>query len=392
MTEPRKYLSRMLMFMAVVIAIVAAVYETIIAVFTANIAINGVIVGVLLVGVIFVFRQVLNLKPEIEWVETYKRSENSSSAVPRAPRLLAPMAALMGDDHGRIKLSAMSMRSLLDSLAARLSEGRETSRYLISLLVFLGLLGTFWGLLDTIGSIGDTIKSLTVGAEDITTMFDDLKRGLETPLSGMATAFSSSLFGLAGSLILGFLDLQAGHAQNHFYNDLEEWLSSFSKLSSASNINVDGEGGASASAYTSAILEQSADSLDKLQRIMARSEETRKTTDGAMIELSEHLASLADQMKSNQKLMQGLAESQLHTQKVLKDLVENNARTAKASGGGLDEASREHLRNLDVHMKRLLDQHSTSDLADDLRKEFKLLTRTLSMMMDQKNSSNTDAS
>ncbi len=385
MTKPGKFLSRMMIFMAVVLAIVALLFGAIQQAFMANIAINGVILGVLLVGCVFIFRQVLGLKPEIEWVETYRRASNSSAPIARPPKLLSPMASLLGEETSTIKLSAMSMRSLLDSIASRLSEGRETSRYMISLLVFLGLLGTFWGLLDTIGSIGTTIKSLTVGGEDITTMFDDLKRGLETPLSGMATAFSSSLFGLAGSLILGFLDLQAGQAQNHFYNDLEEWLSSVSKLSSASALNIDGEGGGSASAYTSALLEQSADSLEKLQRIMSRSEDARKSTDLALTNLAEHLAALGDQLKSNQQLMQGLGESQIQTQKVLNQLVEGSSGN-KTKTTTLDEASREHLRNMDVHMKRLVDQNNNDRMVEDLRGEFKLLARTIATALEQNKS------
>lgn len=388
MTKPGKFLSRMMIFMAVVVVIVALLFGAIQQAFMANIAINGVILGVLLVGCVFIFRQVLGLKPEIEWVETYRRSSGSSAPIARPPKLLSPMASLLGDESTSIKLSAMSMRSLLDSIASRLSEGRETSRYMISLLVFLGLLGTFWGLLDTIGSIGTTIKSLTVGGEDITTMFDDLKRGLDTPLSGMATAFSSSLFGLAGSLILGFLDLQAGQAQNHFYNDLEEWLSSVSKLSSASALNVDGEGGASASAYTSALLEQSADSLEKLQRIMSRSEDARKSTDLALTNLAEHLAALGDQLKSNQQLMQGLGESQIQTQKVLNQLVEDShGGSNKQKTTTLDDASREHLRNMDVHMKRLVDQNNNERMVEDLRGEFKLLARTIATALEQNKSS-----
>jgi len=185
---------------------------------------------VLLIGIVLSFAQILRLYPEINWVNTY-RLDRAAVAVSRGPRLLAPMATLLGDSSNQSNISTQGMRSILDSIGQRLDEGRDTSRYLIGLLVFLGLLGTFWGLLQTVNAVGATIQSLDVGSGDSSLIFEDLKTGLEAPLLGMGTAFSSSLFGLSGSLILGFLDLQSGHAQNRFYNNLEDWLSTFTDLS-----------------------------------------------------------------------------------------------------------------------------------------------------------------
>ena len=169
------------------------------------------------------FRQVMRLYPEVAWVNNFRLAD-PGLAVERGPTLLAPMAAILGDRVGRMSMSAQLMRSILNSIGTRLDESRDLSRYMTGLLVFLGLLGTFWGLIETVGSVGNVIGSLKVGG-DAGSVFDSLKEGLAAPLSGMGISFSSSLFGLAGSLVLGFLDLQSGQAQNRFYTDLEDWLS-----------------------------------------------------------------------------------------------------------------------------------------------------------------------
>ncbi len=382
MTQPKRYLTRMTLFVLAIAALSVGLVLPLQSAFLANPYINSVIVGTLLIGIIFVFRQVTQLKGEIEWVTSFQREEQPS-AVADTPKLLAPMAALLADEKSVIiKLSALSARSMLDSIASRLDEGREISRYLIGLLIFLGLLGTFWGLLGTIGAISDTIAGMSVNTSDLDLMFDDLKQGLESPLSGMATAFSSSLFGLAGSVILGFLDLQSGQAQNRFYNELEEWLSTLSKLGRASSITGDGEGG-SVSAYTTALLEQSADSLEKLERIITRSEEGRKDVSQALITLSEEMAKIGDQMMDGQKLMAKIAEGQ-------GDMGSSFAKLSDAFSSNkveLDDASKEHLRNMDVHLKRLLEEESTGNehLADVFRTEIKLLARTIAVALEGKN-------
>ena len=199
----------------------------------ANPGLNGLIGGVLFFGIIYSFRQIIRLYPEINWVNHFRLSDVARSQK-SPPTLLSPMVKLLGDRPGSFAMSTGSMRSILDSVGSRLDEARDTSRYLIGLLVFLGLLGTFWGLLETINSVGKTIGSLPTGGDNLSGL-EDLITGLKSPLSGMGTAFSSSLFGLAGSLILGFLDLQASHAQNRFYNELEDWLASITTLGSAEN-------------------------------------------------------------------------------------------------------------------------------------------------------------
>lgn len=359
MTKPRRYLNNMILFLAGVIVIAVIFREPLYDAFMANPFLNGVIIGVLTLGIIYVFRQVLQLHPAVDWLSAYRRTDQDADTS-GAPSLLAPMAAMLAERQGRAALSTLSMRSLLDSIGARLDESREISRYTISLLIFLGLLGTFWGLLQTIASISGTIESLDVGASNFAIMFDELKQGLREPLGGMGTAFSSSLFGLAGSVILGFLDLQAGQAQNRFYNDLEEWLSGITRLSSAGI--AAGDGDASVPAYVSALLEQTAESVDNLQRTFARSEESRDAANKALLSLSEKLAELTDIMRAAQ---------------------------SSAQAAGLDDASKDHIRNLDVHVGQL-QQHmadSRNQLMDELRSEIKLLSRTIAGALENRKGS-----
>jgi len=379
MTRPQVYLTRMVLFLGVVAVAAAWMFvgfDTIPRAFMANRWLNGLIIGVILLGVGYIFRQVISLSPEVDWIETFRRNEPSLTAQ-KPPRLLASMATMLGERQGRLSLSAMSMRALLDSIASRLDESRDISRYLIALLIFLGLLGTFWGLLDTIFSVAAVIQGLSVGEGDITAIFDDLKKGLQAPLSGMGTAFSSSLFGLAGSLVLGFLDLQASQAQNRFYNDLEDWLSSLTRLGSGIEL---GDGGQSVPAYVGALLEQTADSLDTLQRTLTQGESSRSTADLRMLDLTEKLATLTDQMRAAQTLMVRLAENQMDLKPILQRLTDLSAQ----SEGGIDEVTRGHIRNIDVYMTRLLEEtvSGRTQLIDGLRSEIKLLARTIAAQSD----------
>ncbi len=216
----------MLVYLIVVGAICVLLFRPLESAFMANWVFNGLILGVLCVGVLITFRQVMILKPELEWIKVFRTGQTGLS-VTQEPRLLKPLAKSLDIHvkHDRFSMSALSLRTVLDGIRTRLDESREISRYMIGLLIFLGLLGTFWGLLGTIESVGQVILGLDVGQRNFTEVFAELKGGLLKPLAGMGTAFSSSLFGLGGSLVLGFLDIQAGHAQNRFYDGLEEWLS-----------------------------------------------------------------------------------------------------------------------------------------------------------------------
>src|SRR5688572_5507635 len=239
LSKPQMFVWRMFLFVALASFIGIILYESILTAFNSNPALNGIILGTLGFGIIYTFQQVLRLYPEIRWVNNF-RIADPGLAAEKSPVMLAPMATLPMRRQGQAALSATAMRSMLDSIASRLDESRETTRYLIGLLVFLGLLGTFWGLMQTVGAVGSTINSLGGNGENAA-MFDELKNGLTAPLAGMGVAFSSSLFGLAGSLIVGFLDLQASHAQSRFYNELEEWLSSITELGQEGSGNTAGQ-------------------------------------------------------------------------------------------------------------------------------------------------------
>jgi hypothetical protein len=229
LTPPGVFLVRMLIFLTLVGFLATILYQQLVTSLMTNPGLNGLIVAVLFFGILYSFRQVVRLYPEIRWVNAF-RIADPGLAISHRPVLLAPMATMLRDRTGAISLSTASMRSIMDSIGSRLDEARDTGRYLVGLLVFLGLLGTFWGLLDTIQSVGRAISTLDTKASENVALFDDLKSGLAAPLSGMGTAFSSSLLGLAGSLVLGFMELQASHAQNRFYNELEEWLSAITEL------------------------------------------------------------------------------------------------------------------------------------------------------------------
>ncbi|MGH6954760.1 MAG: flagellar motor protein MotA [Alphaproteobacteria bacterium] len=377
MTRPRKYLVSMAGFVVFVAVLGAFLHEWLANAFFFNAPLNSVILGVLVIGIIYIVRRVLILNPEVEWIERFRRNQPGLSEE-RPPRLLAPMATMLGERKGRLTLSAPSMRSLLDGISARLDEARDISRYLVGVLIFLGLLGTFWGLIETIVSIKDVIRGMSVGSGDVTGIFTALKENLEGPLAGMGTSFSSSLFGLAGSLILGFLDLQAGQAMNRFYNELEEWLSGSTRLSSGGGI---GEGDQSVPAYIQALLEQTADSLENLQRTLARGEDSRAAADTGLRALTDRLTTLTDQMRTEQTLMLRLAENQRQLMPVLQRLAD----AAGTGGFGLDEATRGHIRNLDVHMARLVEETSTGrvEAVRDIRSEIKLLARTIAAMAEE---------
>ena len=371
MTSPQRFIIRMVMFILALAILSIFLILPLQQAFKANVFLNGIILGVLVLGIFYNLRQVLVLFPEVAWIELF-RNNLPGLSLAKEPRLLAPMATMLGERKDSISLSTQSMRSLLDGIASRLDESRDLSRYTIGLLIFLGLLGTFWGLLETVGSIRNVIGSLNVSGGEISTVFANLKDGLTAPLDGMGTAFSSSLFGLAGSLILGFLDLQASQAQNRFYNDLEEWLSSLTRLSSGTLIS---EGDQSVPTYVQALLEQTAESLENLQRTLARGEESNIASNTNLIKLTEGLGTLGDQMRAEQNILIDLAKNQTELKVVLEQLVE----IGRDGGNTLDDATQTHIRNLDVYVSRLLEEMSSgrADLIQQVRSEIKLLARTI---------------
>ena len=375
MTRPERFLTRMILFLVVVGSVAALLFPALRAAFMNNPALNGLILGTLLAGILFIFRQVLMLRPEVAWLEHFQTSGTATGGP--EPVLLAPMARMLGERRGRLTLSALSMRSLLDGIASRLDESRELSRYLIGLLIFLGLLGTFWGLLHTVQSVGSVIGGLSVQGGDVGTMFNNLQQGLEAPLTGMGTAFSSSLFGLAGSLVLGFLELQASQAHNRFFQDVEDWLSGATHLSSGAGGSLE-TGDQSMPAYLTALLEQTAENLDSLQRTVATAEEGRRSANANLMALTERLSTLTDQMRAEQQLLLRLGESQIE----MKGLLD---RLSDAAIGGFDDASRQHLRNMDIYLARMVEESSTGrvQVVQEIRSEIKLLARTIAALAEE---------
>jgi hypothetical protein len=373
MTRPRRFLLRMLLFLAAVSVIAWFLREPLVRTFWHNPVINGAILVTLVLGLLFIFRQVFLLGRDVQWLEGTSRGEPASAGAVGRLRLLAPLATMLGERRDKLRLSPMATRSLLDGIAARLDEQREISRYAIGLLIFLGLLGTFWGLLDTVGAVGEAIAKLQVGG-DAAQMFGRLKENLEGPLKGMGTAFGASLFGLSGSLVLGFMELQAGQAQNRFFNDLEDWLAAQTRLSGGT---LQTEGDQPLPAYVEALLEQSAESIDKLQRTLARSEDQRSAAGESMTQLADRLTRLTDTMHQQQHLLARLTENSIELRDTLARFTERATQAVQAAPA--DDPSRTHLRNLEAYAARLVEEtvRGRTALADELRGEFKLLARTL---------------
>jgi hypothetical protein len=311
LSSPRIFLVRMLVFVVLCALVAVVLYRQIWTAFMANPGLNALILGVLLIGILLAFRQVIRLFPEVNWVNGFRLAD-PGLAVERPPVLLAPMAAILGDRIGRMAISQQMMRGLLDSIAARLDEARDTSRYMTGLLVFLGLLGTFWGLIETVGSVGKVIENLHVGG-DAGSVFDALKEGLAAPLGGMGIAFSSSLFGLAGSLVLGFLDLQASQAQNRFYTDLEDWLST-----TVHDLSVGhGDTGAAAGPPSSELRM----AIERLKETIHESGSSRAAT-SAMANLAEAIQGLVHHMRTEQQMIRDWVDSQAEQHREIRRLLE----------------------------------------------------------------------
>ncbi|MFZ5779741.1 MAG: flagellar motor protein MotA [Pseudomonadota bacterium] len=417
MSSPLPYLIRMLLFLAAVCGLAYVLHEDLLRVFMNTPVLNSVIVAVLVIGIFFVLRQVISLWPEVSWLRRYQhREEGAPPLDTQSIDLLSPLGTMLGERQDRLRLSATATRAVLDGIATRLDERRELSRYLTGLLIFLGLLGTFWGLLETIGAVANAISNLQVSGSDPIQMFTRLRDSIEGPLKGMATAFGASLFGLSGSLVVGFLELQASQAQGRFHIELEEWLAGATRLSSG--LQSDGEQGVSA--YVEALLERTADGLDDMTRTLRRAEENREAAVAANATLVERLAALADAMRGQQTLLARVGEQSVelrgaisrlgerwsdsdrdalvaHQRSVeahLARIVDDNARNRAAlaedlrsavdrllgQGAGEDrDALQMHQRTLEALLARLIEENvrSRTALADELRGEFRLLARTI---------------
>ncbi len=309
LTTPRRYLVRMMVFLVLSGFILLILAKDLQRAFMSNPGLNGLIVGCLIIGILLSLWQVIRLFREVRWVNEL-RGARPDLALQSTPSLLAPIATLLGDKAGRQVISTSTLRSVLESVGMRLDEMRDVSRYLTGLLVFLGLLGTFWGLLETVGSVSNVIGSMQTG-KDATVLFDDLKAGLQAPLAGMGISFSSSLFGLAGSLVLGFLDLQAGQAQTRFYNELEDWLST----TAADTAHLD-SGDLTAT-------------LERLNRLLT-TQAGNAVTSQSLANLAEGIQSLVTHMRQEQQQIRDWVESQSEghddVKKLLKELMAQKVR------------------------------------------------------------------
>ncbi|WP_375458055.1 MotA/TolQ/ExbB proton channel family protein [uncultured Enterovirga sp.] len=313
LSSPRIYLVRMAVFLILCGFLVLVLYRQLLTAFLGNPGLNAVIIGVLGVGIVLAVRQVFRLFREIRWVNNV--SGANSRTLARPPLLLAPVAALIGDPRSRATLSVATMRSMLDSISARLDENRELVRYLAGLLVFLGLLGTFWGLIDTVNSVGRIIGSLRTGAE-ASILFDELKTALAAPLAGMGISFSASLFGLAGSLVLGFLDLQAGQAQNRFYTELEDWLAT---ATTGDALGFASEGGEPAAAQPDV-----AAALNRLADAVGRGSGDRSAE--AIASLADSMQAAVQHMRSEQQVVRTLVEAQVERDREMRAMIERLGR------------------------------------------------------------------
>jgi len=302
LTSPRIFLVGMAAFLVLVGFVAMVLYKQIALAFSANPGLNGLIIGVLFIGALFTFRQVFRLFREIRWVNSLTGAQVIAPS--RGPRLLGPMATLLNAGAGARGLSTATSRAILDSVGTRLDEGRELNRYLVGLLVFLGLLGTFWGLLETVHSISGVIDSMKSGA-DAGAMFDDLKSGLSAPIAGMSISFTSSLFGLAGSLILGFLDLQAGQAQNRFYTELEDFLAS----------------------HAEAVPAPIGETLPPEKVPAAPDPLDQRKSAAAIANLAEGIQGLVTHMRQEQQLIRDWVESQALQQEEVRKLLQRLANT-----------------------------------------------------------------
>ena len=355
---------RQIVFMLVATALVATgawvIKDTVLGIYHTNPLLNGAIVGTFLLGVVTCFWQVVILVQSVSWIESFvRRAPGTENAQP--PRLLVPLAALLRSRGKKMQISNASSRSILESVATRIDEARDFTRYLANLLIFLGLLGTFFGLATSVPAIVETIRSLAPQeGESGVQVFEKLMSGLESQLGGMGTAFSSSLLGLAGSLVIGLLELFASHGQNRFYRELEEWVSSITRIS----LSSDGEGGDTAA--MDAMLDQMAGQMEALQNLYTQSDITRVMVEDKIDDLTRAIAALTARVETETgqtAMLARIAEGQER----LITLMQQN----EGAGGG-DAESRMRLRSIDVQMLRILEeisagrQESMADLRGDL--------------------------
>ncbi|WP_299151992.1 biopolymer transporter ExbB [uncultured Tateyamaria sp.] len=342
-------------------------------VFRSNPYLNGFIMFVFLIGVVSCFWMVYQLITSVRWIEGFAADGPSASG--KAPQLLASLASLLRSRGARMQLSASSTRSILDSVATRIDEVREITRYIVSMLIFLGLLGTFYGLATTVPALVETIRSLAPqDGEAGVEVFSRLMTGLESQLDGMGVAFASSLLGLAGSLIVGLLELFAGHGQNRFYRELEEWLSSITRVGLSNEGDVTGDQTAMAG-----VIDHLAEQMESLQTMFTQSDISRSMVDEKLGKLADAVGDMTAQMRGqggSEAILQRMAEGQDR-------LIE--AIEGQGTGDGIDAESRMRLRSIDVQMLRILEEISAGrqETMAELRADLSALATALSQPRGQ---------
>ncbi|MEM9047768.1 MAG: biopolymer transporter ExbB [Pseudomonadota bacterium] len=381
-SQPIRQIMAMVLVLLAVAGGVAAIYVPVRTVFEANLELTAFIASVFFIGVLATFWQVFQLSSAVSWIEGFAL-DRPGHEFTRAPRLLASLSALLRGKDARKLLNPTSTRSILDSVATRLDEARDINRYVINVLIFLGLLGTFWGLARTVPGVVAMIQSLEPGeGESAVQMFGRLMDGLEDQLEGIGTAFSSSLVGLAGSLVIGLLDLFTGHGQNRFFRELEEWLSSITRIGSPL-----GDGDTHGSDGTALMLmEQNARQMETLQEMVVRIEEKRAESDDKLSALAETMSTVMERMArprgggdASLPVLERIAASQ-------EELAQKLAAPPGEEFSGLDSETRMRLRNIDVQLLRLLEEMSAGrqESVSELRTELNTLTRTIAEALNSR--------
>ena len=370
-TQPVRQITMMLVVLILVALGGYVAFPAVAPVFLANPWLNGFIAMVFLIGIVACFWQVFQLSQSVNWIEGFV-SENPGHEFVKAPRLLAPLAALLRSRGRQMQISASSSRSIQDSVATRIDEARDITRYIVNLLIFLGLLGTFYGLATTVPAIVETIRGLAPQqGEDGMQVFARLMSGLEAQLGGMGVAFSSSLLGLAGSLVVGLLELFASHGQNRFYRELEEWLSSITRLGYAGAGDGDGQ---SETGMVAAVLDYMSQQMDQLQTMFAEAETSRAMVDERLGALATSIERMTQRMQVDGAMSDAL-DRVARGQERLADVFEAQAET----GGGMDAESRMRMRSIDVQLLRLLEEVAAGrqETTNDLRNDIKVLIRAV---------------
>ena len=370
-TQPIRQIVLMLVSLGMVGATCWLMFSTLRGILAANHGLSAVILAVFVLGVFTCFWQVWQLVQSVSWIDGFAQDRPGAEAL-AAPRLLAPLAALLGPRSARMQISGSAGRSILDSVATRIDEARDITRYLTNLLIFLGLLGTFYGLATTVPAIVETIRNLAPQeGESSLDVFGKLMGGLESQLGGMGTAFSSSLLGLAGSLVIGLLELFASHGQNRFYRELEEWLSTITR------IGFDGGESDHGMGQLAQVLDNLGGQIESLQMMFTQSDVSRSLADERMGELAEAVSRLATRLEAQDTQTAILTRIALAQERLA------DALTSEDSGPHADAESRMRLRSIDVQLLRILEEISAGrqETLADLRGDLSALTQSVRQLL-----------